>query len=299
MWEGYVFPPEGYYGAFKKLGYPWAVSGDVNMTVSDIGSTRSAITVGAYTSKVSFININKFPLGYSGAVRGKIAPFSSFGPTEDNRIKPDITAPGFAIASAISSYDATYNPNGSNYSSVISADTDAVSGRAYRYAMLAGTSMASPCVSGIVAMMLQLSPSLTPGDVQNIINTTAITDAYTGVLPAAGNTTWGHGKINAYGAVKYLYRQLGVQSVNMDPLDCILYPNPNNGGFTITYTGKKGEQLTVAIYDIAGRIVHTQYWFVNSGYNSRQLNVPALAKGIYFTKVASATGYTVIKTVLQ
>ena len=297
MWEGYVLPPEGYYGYFKKLGYPFAVSGDAKYTVSDIGCTRSALTVGAYTSKVSFTNINGAGLYYPGAVHGQIAPFSSFGPTEDMRVKPDITAPGFALASSVNSYDPTYNQGGSNYSSVIKADT--LGPRVYRYAMMAGTSMASPCAAGIVAMMLQMNPFLTPDETKTIINNTAIKDSYTGVLPSSGTTTWGHGKIYAYGAISYMVGSLVVKSEHVDQMDCILYPNPNQGGFTIDYNSNSEGQLTIEMYDVTGKQVMKQFWFVADGTNSRVFETNGLPKGIYYTKISNSNGFTTIKTILE
>ena len=297
MWEGYVLPPEGYYGYFKKLTYPWAVSGDAIMTVSDIGCTRSALTVGAYTSKTSFRNISGASLYYPGATIHHIAPFSSFGPTEDNRIKPDITAPGFALASSVNSYDATYNLGGSNYSSVISADT--VGPRIYRYAMLAGTSMASPCAAGIVGMMLQINPTMNPDDVKAAIALTALTDTYTGTLPAGGTNTWGHGKINAYGAIRYLAGVLSVSNENIDPMDCILYPNPTKGLFTLLYNSKKNEELTIELYDVTGKLVNKTTWNVTNGTNNKQFNFGSEKHGMYYTRVSSGTGYNVIRTIFE
>ncbi len=297
MWEGYVLPPEGYYGYLKQLSYSWAVSGDANMTVSDIGCTKSAITAAAYTSKVSFKNISSpFPLSYPGAIHGKIAPFSSFGPTEDLRVKPDIAAPGFALASSVNSYDTSYKAGGTNYSSIVHAYT--TNGKTYDYAMLAGTSMASPCVAGIVGMMLQLNPTLTPDSVKAILAATAITDTYTGILPAAGNTTWGHGKINAYRALRMIASNLSVENIqNADPLECILFPNPNKGSFTISYKGKMQEVITVGVYDISGRLINMQEWRIGTGYNTRQFNPGPMAKGIYLVKIAGASGLNTIKMI--
>ena len=298
MWEGYVLPPEGYYGYLKSLGYPWAVSGDANMTVSDIGCTRSAVTVGAYTSKTSFKNISGASLSFTGAVLKTIAPFSSFGPTADGRIKPDITAPSFALASSICSYDTSYRSGGTNYSSIVSQYTSPATSRVYSYAMLAGTSMASPCAAGIIGMLLQLNTGLTPDKVKNILDSTAIKDTYTGILPAAGTNKWGHGKINAYGAAKLVAAE-GVQSVHMDPLDCILYPNPNKGIFTLSYRSSYNELLNISLYNITGQLITTQYWSVGQGVNAKQFNMSALSKGVYFTKVSSQKGYSIIKTVIE
>ena len=297
MWEGYVMPPEGYYGYLKALGRPWAVSGDAKMTVSDIGCTRSAVTVGAYTSKVSFTNINGAALYYPGALHGRIAPFSSFGPTADNRIKPDITAPGFGVSSSVNSYDTSYNSGGTNYIGVVGADT--LGPRIYRYAILAGTSMASPCVSGIVGMMLQTDSTLTPDSVKAIIAATAIKDVYTGVLPTAGTTTWGHGKINAYGAVRHLAGVLAAAAEQPDPLNCVLYPNPNKGSFTIEFLGSMDEQLQVELFDATGRRCFSSPWLVAAGRNSKQFFPQSLQHGLYYARITSTHGTGVIKTIVE
>lgn len=300
MWEGFLIPPTGYYGSLTSHGFPWAVSGDVAMTVSDIGSTRSAITVAAYNTKVSFKNISGATYSFTGAVRGRLASFSSHGPTLDNRIKPDIAGPGLGVVSAVSSYDPSFSVGGSDYTSVISKHLDAITSRTYSYAILGGTSMASPCVSGIVAMMLQYNPNLTPDSTKAIINLNAIKDTFTSVtLPATGNNLWGHGKINAYRALRYMVGNLSVESAGIDPMDCLLYPNPGKGNFTLSFTGKAPEQLTVSVLDIAGKMVLFQNWNVSAGGNNKQLDLTNLSKGIYFTKVGSARGHTVIKTVIE
>jgi hypothetical protein len=148
-------------------------------------------------------------------------------------------------------------------------------------------------------MMLQINPSLTPDDAKNIINLTAITDAYTGTLPTSGTVTWGHGKINAYGAVNYLIQHESVKSLHMNPLDCILYPNPNHGTFTLNYTSKTQELLKIEITDVTGRIISSQVWPVNNGSNSRQFSLNGMVKGIYFTKISSIAGYNVIRMAVE
>jgi len=297
MWEGYIIPPSGYYGALKKLGYSFAVSGDVNMTVGDIACTRSAITVGAYATKISFTNISGATLSYGGA-SNRIAPFSSLGPTSDYRIKPDIAAPGFGVVSAVSSFDTTFLPTGTEYNVVITATT--IGSRTYNYAIFAGTSMSSPCVSGIVAMMLQVYPGLTPDSAKSIIAATAIVDANTGAIPSQGTNVWGHGKINAYKALKFMAGVNSIQNTLADPMDCILYPNPNKGGFSIDYTSKVAEDLTVEVYDISGKLITAAIWPVNIGTNRKTFNTTILSKGSYFTKVRSVRGgENVIKMVVE
>ncbi len=298
MWEGYISPPTGYYGALKKLGYPFAVSGDTKMTVSDISSSFSAICVGAYTSKSSFTNISGSTLSYPGAVTGRIAPFSSLGPIADGRIKPDITGPGFSVASAVSSFDPEYFTGGDNYITVISKTT--IGSRTYPYAMSAGTSMSSPAVAGIIALMLQVNPNLNPDSVKSIINANAITDIYTGILPAAGNNTWGHGKINAYKTLRYLAQQASVDNtLTQDPIDCMMFPNPSKGQSTISYVSSGNELLHVTVFDIAGKVILNNEWYVKRGGNLMNVNIQNFSKGIYFVKITNGKKWATIKHIVE
>ncbi|MBK8659377.1 MAG: S8 family serine peptidase [Bacteroidetes bacterium] len=60
--------------------------------------------------------------------------------------------------------------------------------------MLQGTSMSSPAVGGIIALLLEANLSLTPQQVKDILATTAIVDSSTGIIPAQGSLPWGYGK---------------------------------------------------------------------------------------------------------
>ncbi|MCS6905297.1 MAG: S8 family serine peptidase, partial [Bacteroidia bacterium] len=163
---------------------PNAVEGDTTHTVLIPGTSKGVITVGAYTTK----NVYK---DYTDTLRkiqemaeiGAIAPFSSIGPTLDGRIKPDIAAPGNVIASAVSRGDLFIPDSLIVKLDVINRDTA-------KYAVFEGTSIATPVVSGIVALLLQANPNLNFNQVKNIITTTTIKDNFTKQVP---NTTWGWG----------------------------------------------------------------------------------------------------------
>ncbi|MEM5829570.1 MAG: S8 family serine peptidase [Candidatus Aenigmatarchaeota archaeon] len=101
------------------------------------GCAKKAITVGATDN---FDNI---------------AWFSSEGPTTDERIKPDIVAPGVWIISA--------RANNTDMGWPISE----------YYTSASGTSMATPHVAGVVALILQSYPNLTPEQVKAILMNTA------------------------------------------------------------------------------------------------------------------------------
>jgi serine protease AprX len=120
-----------------------------------------------------------------------IAAFSSRGPTAlDNAAKPDVVAPGVGIESLS-------DPSSAFYTSKAAYLLKGTVKLTYLpYLSLSGTSMATPVVSGTVALMLQANPSLTPNAVKAILQYTA--QYYPGYDPL----TEGAGFLNAKGAVE-------------------------------------------------------------------------------------------------
>lgn len=297
MWQGYVLNASGYYGTFTKSGYSWATDGDSQMTISDMVTTHSAISVGAYCSKGSFTNVSGQTLSYSGYTRGAIAPFSSMGPTADNRIKPEITGPGFALASSFSSFDPDYQSGGASYSSVVETYTSSLNGKVYPYGMAAGTSMSGPAVSGIVGLLLQVDPNLDPYLVMNILTPTAIQDSYTGTIPAGGTNVWGVGKVNAYSAVKLALQTVGIYQSENNSLNCLLYPNPGNGFYSIEYYSETNEKISVKILNVMGQEISTQNWIIKQGNNQFNLNLENQNDGIYLVQLTGLHSQATIKII--
>ncbi|MEM4969641.1 MAG: S8 family serine peptidase [Sulfolobales archaeon] len=123
----------------------------------------------------------------AGTKEGELAYFSSRGVPGHIFKKPTITAPGVDIVSARTSTIAITatdpNPNPVNISWTI------------YYASLSGTSMATPHVSGVVALMLSVNPNLSPDQVKDILTSTATP------MPGYGEFEAGAGYINAQAAV--------------------------------------------------------------------------------------------------
>lgn len=304
MWDEYYFYgfTHGYQSQFQSKGLPGFVSGNTQYTASDMGSGERALLVGAYASKVSWTNINGGQYSYANsnppyATTGQLVPFSSRGPLTDGRIKPDIAAPGLTLATAVPSYDTAYTPIGTSNAYVVSSTP--YKGNNYYYAEFIGTSASAPVASGIVALLLQVKPTLTPEEMKDLVFSTAIEDSYTGNLPDAGNNNWGHGKINAYRAVRKLLTELSVSEYKGLKLDCVLYPNPNSGSFTLDYVGKAKDRLAIEVYDVMGRLVSASAWDVNAGSNRKDLNLGSSAKGVYIVKVSGKSGNISIRTTVQ
>jgi len=82
-----------------------------------------------------------------------VAPFSSRGPVSPFYVKPDLVAPGVYV------------------------NTTALGGK---YNLTSGTSIATPHVTGAIALLLQEHPNLSPSSVISLVTTTTdpVTDAY-------------------------------------------------------------------------------------------------------------------------
>jgi subtilisin family serine protease len=183
-------------------------AGDALYSLGEPASTASVITVAAHQSEVR----------RNGAVIGGgfIADFSSFGPTIDERMKPDVSAPGVGVMSSISSF---------TDANVTIDETTIFNGKSYPFSKLSGTSMSSPATAGVVALMLEANPNLWYNEAKKILINTAREDNRTGVIPSMGSTQWGWGKVNAYAAVQRAEEKLaGVRVLSTDKI--VLYPKP-------------------------------------------------------------------------
>jgi minor extracellular serine protease Vpr len=170
---------------------------------------------------------------------------------------------------------------------VISRGYDSLNSKYYYYAQMSGTSMSSPAASGIVALMLQANPKLSPAEVKIILAKTAITDTFTGTLPAQGTNLWGHGKINAYAAVMEAYTYpANLNTVKEKVIKAELYPNPNHGKFTISIAESKALKMTLSIYDYTGKQVHQSDWNKPSGAASKNIRFEHIKSGRIFCAIA-------------
>lgn len=90
-----------------------------------------------------------------------LALFSSYGITQNRFSKPDLVAPGRKIVAPLSSTTASL---AKQFPDRVSADGE--------YIRLSGTSMATPVVTGLIALMLQRYPDLTPNQVKWALTST-------------------------------------------------------------------------------------------------------------------------------
>ena len=141
----------------------------VTAQIGTPGSAEDAITVGALDKNSA------------------IAIYSSQGPTEEGRVKPNIAYVGSSVMSV------AFNTGD-------------------QYTDMSGTSMATPGAAGVAALMFQANPDLSPFDIKNIMQETAtyrlcvymaanepcLEDA---IPKNRQNNVYGHGEVRALDAV--------------------------------------------------------------------------------------------------
>jgi len=122
-----------------------------------------------------------------------LGDFSSRGIPGDNLYHPDITAPGVHIVSTRASTGTVLNGDDGNHDVRICQIS---AGNLPFYTCASGTSMASPHIAGVVALMQEAAGGkLSPSQVANILTSTA--------RPLPGYAQWevGAGFVDAYAAV--------------------------------------------------------------------------------------------------
>lgn len=167
----------------------------------------------------------------AGSKEGDLAGFSSRGVRREERLTnsdpdddfnaPTITAPGTGriyetnagrFTSAMVSTRSTVNLTANG----LDADADLPLGHIPFYTQISGTSMATPYVSGVVALMLDADPTLTPDEIRTILTSTASR------MPGREDWEVGAGFVNAAAAVDKVFNRSkpykNIQDVNYNAM---------------------------------------------------------------------------------
>ena len=254
-------------------------------TLCEIGGTgKRILTVGSYTTRNEYTTNGGQQATLQETV-GDLSSFSSYGPTVDGRMKPNITAPGCFIISAVSNNDASGN--------LMYAEYNENFGRYNQYGYMQGTSMASPFVAGIVATWLQAYPQLTPEQLHEIVQNTARKDSFTATAP---DSNWGYGKINALDGLR--------QCIEKQETGCVSIAMPFDGTVRISDGNivlgfARDTQATLGITSMTGSTLFSKQLGKRSAGETLSVAVPQLPKGVYLLSVKTPTATKTFKFVWQ
>jgi len=238
------------------------------------GGLSAVVTVGATDINDAIAYFSS--VGYSTWMYD--APWFDYDDTSPNigLIDPDISGPGVDIVSC-----ALGNPTG--------------------YTTMSGTSMATPHLAGCMALVLSANPSLSPGQVDSLLEVTALD------LGAAGkDNVFGSGRVQALEAVQAALEvpvaggspEVGARGMVLGHAGT----NPASSSLMFDlYTGIPGP-VEISVYDLTGRsqgTVHSGQ--LPEGSHSFTWGIPErTGNGIYFLVARSDIGSTTMRfTVLK
>lgn len=167
--------------------------GPDNDGLSGMGSSDLSVTVGA-TDDINTIDRED----------DTIAGYSSRGPRRDNadgnplnELKPEVTAPGTNIIQA----EACVTSGTCNNFLGGDASDNGYTGRG------SGTSYATPAVSGVMAMMIEANPDISPAEIKEILKLTAERRGGPSApdVDPFWNRDFGFGMVDAYAAVSMAF----------------------------------------------------------------------------------------------
>ena len=204
-----------------------------------------------------------------GAVNttGQVAPFSSFGPSFDQRTKPDIASVGWGT-------------------SLINSNGTAATGN--------GTSFSNPNIAGLIACLWQAFPEMS-----NIEIITAVKKSSSQYLNP--DTRTGYGVPD----MKKAYTLLEIQRIsknnpglfNQSTLKA--FPNPFDNKIKLIYKAPMSGALDLLMLDINGKVIRkeTKQVLKNEIYLFEWNNLASLQGGAYFITYSDESGKNTIRLV--
>lgn len=258
------------YGAFTSGDTAGFTAGNNYSSIASTATGKDPIAVGAYVSRRYYTDITGKQHDMTWT-RNDLYPMSGQGPTFDGRSRPDVVAAGAAVISSFNSFAASYSVTNN-----LKTHSATSNGRNYFWGIAYGTSMATPAVTGTMALWLQAKNDLTAAEVRELLSCTSITDSFTGTVP---NHAFGYGKINALAGLKRIIETTGIETSSFDSSD-IQYVYDAEA-HTITASGAEDIQLATLSGLLLNRIKGSSMYLGN------------LAPGIYVIRINGRTTKTV------
>jgi serine protease AprX len=180
--------------------------------------------------------------------------FSSFGPSADGRVKPDVAAQGGGTHLAY-----TFGNN---------------------FGASSGTSFSSPLMAGMVACLIQAHPNKTAMQIINAIK-------QSGHQYNAPDSLLGFGIPNFCKADSLLNISIGLNETSDLKSLCKVFPNPVDSKLNIVLSNETGK-VSIIVRNVLGQMVLQKEVFLLSLNNNIDLNISELNKGNYNLELRSA-----------
>ncbi|MCO6161574.1 reprolysin-like metallopeptidase [Flavobacterium sp. NRK F7] len=104
------------------------------------------------------------------------------------------------------------------------------------------------------------------------------------------------GNLNSWSLNVCTVQPLGSESFDFD--DFALYPNPNNGSFTVKLMSTSSNDIAVDVYDMSGRQVY-QKSFSNTGNFNQEINLNRVQSGVYLVAISDGIARAVKRMIID
>lgn len=240
--------------------------------VNDYTTANEVISPADYVIKNDWFDLNNVFRNITGqGESGEIWLGSSAGPSHDGRMVTDFAAPGEVLFGA-------YSPN-TWYSNFV---FNQVQGSNGHYGIQNAVSAAAPLSTGVIALMLELKPTLTPQEIKMILQQTARQDNFTGPVP---NNTWGGGKLDALAAIQAVNSLVPVVDPDLGVASLNVFPNPTAGELFFSLPSPQVPPKNMIITNHMGQIVRQ---LNTKEIQDQSINIQSLPQGIYYLSAAGA-----------
>lgn len=278
---------DGQYTAMSGYGLNGWTDGSTNGTINDLATGENVIVVGAYNTREHWCSLDRYSYTYGQGKypEGQVASYSSFGTLVNGKNLPHVCAPGSTI---ISSSSTAYVENNKLTNDALQAKVTEGETTYYWHQQL-GTSMATPVVTGSMALWLEANPKLTVNEAIDIINTTALKDDY--VTTFSGDPVqWGAGKFDAYAGLKEVIRRAGNSGIKdiTAKTDRLMVTSAGKNVYNV-FLGD-AEEMNVTIFNMQGQAVKA----VAAAGDEVNVDASTLAAGVYVLNVNGAYSQKII-----
>ncbi len=255
-------------------------------------SAPAAISTGATGYRTQYVNYKGELHVYDKGSHGERSDYSSVGPTFDERMKPDVMAPGTNIISSYSSYYLEACPDASDIESDV--EHFEFNGRTYAWNSNSGTSMSTPVVAGAIALWLEAEPMLSPDDVMEVIRQTSRRYDESLEYP---NNFYGYGEIDAYKGLLYILGFSEVKEISDHQPTAVRFSLSGDGRLCLGFPQPYDKPVMVRVFATSGTEVMSAQ--VLSVGGKATVDLGALPRGVYAVQVNASdqalTGSTLIR----
>lgn len=264
---------------------PSLAAGEYSHSIGSPASSPAAICVGstAYRQDIyTYLGAHRvYDMGHDG----ERTRTSSIGPTVDERIKPDVMAPGTNIVSSYSSYYLEHHPSAWD---IVNSDKEHFDfdGRTYAWNYNSGTSMSTPAAAGAIALWLQACPTLTPDQVRELIAATSRRHDPSLDYP---NNYYGYGEIDVYAGLLRLLGFTAIPDVSQRQAQGVAI-RPVGDGVELRFDSAPSHTFVVNVYGVDGRRV-ASHRLAPEGC-SYHISLAGAPRGVYAVQVNTGSRAT-------